>query len=172
MPKYEPNSRISDCWSSVGNVTFFHIDGVCYYKNKPQPTFTGTTAQTVNANLHKRALAAWRTLTSETQAQWNAYAKGVESHRPPFGQGAGISGQNLFVSAYHGFTTLGNEHIPTPAAFVPFPAFSVEYQGAALSGTDDLNLSLRANLEDCDSPTRYRLLTRLQLTSPDRGRNP
>lgn len=46
-------------------------------------------------------------------------------HKPPFDNKAHISGQNLFVSAYHGFTTLGNEHIPVLQRFVKFPPFAV-----------------------------------------------
>lgn len=41
-------------------------------------------------------------------------AEEVEPHRPPFDHKAYISGQNLFVSAYHGFATPGNEHVPSP----------------------------------------------------------
>lgn len=42
---------------------------------------------------------------------------GVEPHRLPFDHTTRISGYNLFVSAYHGFATLGNEHVPSPRAF-------------------------------------------------------
>lgn len=37
------------------------------------------------------------------------------------------SGNNLFMSAYHGFAQLGDEHTPVPAAFEDFPVFVVEY---------------------------------------------
>ncbi|MBO6078652.1 MAG: hypothetical protein J6P66_07870 [Bacteroidaceae bacterium] len=35
MPKFHPTPLIQDCWSSIGNITFFHRNGQCYYKRKP-----------------------------------------------------------------------------------------------------------------------------------------
>ena len=74
MPKYFPNTRFSDCWSSMGNITFYHRDGQCYYKKKPAYKFPGTPLQLLKVNLHQRALAAWRTLDHKIQLQWNDYA--------------------------------------------------------------------------------------------------
>ena len=51
-------------------------------------------------------------------------------HKPPFDNQVHISGQNLFVSAYDGFATLGDEHIPTPQRFVNFPPFAVKMENA------------------------------------------
>lgn len=36
------------------------------------------------------------------------------SQRPPYAPKTSISGYNLFVSAYHGFAKLGNEHVSSP----------------------------------------------------------
>ena len=76
--------------------------------------------------VHRRAIAAWRSLPVEQQDLWESYSLGVEPHRPPFDHTTRISGYNLFVSAYHGFATLGNEHVPTPRAFDSFPPFAVD----------------------------------------------
>ena len=42
MPKYIPNALFSDCYASVGNITFFHKDGECFFKTKARPAFPGT----------------------------------------------------------------------------------------------------------------------------------
>ena len=81
-------------------------------------------------DVHRRALAAWRSISHQTQLVWNALAEDVEPHRPPFDHKANISGQNLFVSAYHGFYTLGNEHLPVPRAFDNFPPYSIDLRDA------------------------------------------
>lgn len=39
MPKFHPTPLIQDCWSSIGNITFFHRNGQCYYKRKPYTEF-------------------------------------------------------------------------------------------------------------------------------------
>lgn len=65
-------------------------------------------------SVHLRALQAWRTLTPAVQELWNSLAVVVPSHRPPFKKDHHITGHNLFVSAYHGFSQLGNEHILSP----------------------------------------------------------
>ena len=62
--------------------------------------------------MHRRAIAAWQSLPEEQQDLWESYSLGVEPHGPPFDHTTRISGYNLFVSAYHGFATLGNEHVP------------------------------------------------------------
>ena len=74
-------------------------------------------------------------------------ARGVASHRPPFGQKNSISGYNLFVSAYHGFAQLGNEHIPELMMFEPFPIFSLDYLDC--SAVDGGLLRLRFRLTLC-----------------------
>lgn len=73
-------------------------------------------------------------------------AKGVASHRPPFGLKNSISGYNLFVSAYHGFAQLGNEHIPEPMEFEPFPIFSLDYLDCSEIDGELLKLRFRLTL--------------------------
>ncbi len=121
MPRFTPSVLISDCWGSVGDLTFYHVDGRCYFKKKNQCEFPGTDAQNSQLDVHRRALAAWRTLEHSVQLTWNALAEPVISHKPPFDNTAHISGQNLFISAYHGFYTLGDEHVPYPQAWQKFP---------------------------------------------------
>lgn len=172
MPKFVPNSRLSDCWSSVGNVTFYHRDGKCYCRSKPAPVFPGTMKQMEHQSVHLRALAAWRTLDQNTQLQWRRRAMGVTAHRPPFSGEGHISGYNLFVSAYHGFATLGDEHIPEPQAFEEFPPFWMEHVSAEVTGS--VNLVLRFNLfvGENDAPLRYRTLGKIQMVEAGKGCNP
>ena len=61
---------------------------------------------------------------------------------PPFDHKAFISGQNLFVLAYHGFATLGNEHQPSPVPFESFPPFA-----AFLGDAVKMNGSLATSTE-------------------------
>ena len=134
MPIYPPNIRFSDCWSSVGGITFYHRNGKCYWRSKPAPVFPGTLGQLDHQSVHLRALAAWRTLDHGVQVQWASYARGVAAHRPPFLHENHISGYNLFVSAYHGFATLGQEHVPDPARFEAFPPLYVAFVSAQVAG--------------------------------------
>lgn len=172
MPKFEPSILISDCWGSVGDLTFYHIDGRCYYKKKSQCEFKGTAGQLEQLEVHRRALAAWRTVPQEVQKIWHEYGKGALSHRPPFDGTSHISGQNLFVSAYHGFYTLGNEHAPTPQPFTPFPIDALEFLRCERPNVDDLILRFKLTFENCPSPDRYHLLLKLQLTNPGKGKKP
>lgn len=115
-----------------------------------------------------RLCQAWRSLPHEDQLRWEPLARVVEPHRPPFDHLARISGNNLFISSYHGFATLGREHVPAPVPFEPFPTFLVSILGAsAAAGT----LTIRWKLEMEDSEGRYRLLTKVQLGRPGRGWN-
>lgn len=172
MPKYLPNSRFSDCWSSAGNVTFYHRDGVCYWKKRACPEFPGTLGQMEAQSVHLRALQAWREVPDEMKEQWNSYAVNVHSHKPPFKEDHHITGHNLFVSAYHGFAQLGEERVPEPCAYEDFPVFLAEYSSCDVVEEDVLVLRMRVKLENCQEPERYRLSTRIQLTSPGRGRQP
>lgn len=172
MPKYRSNIRFSDCWSSVGDVTFYHRNGVCFWKKKACPEFPGTLSQMEAQSVHLRALQAWRNLDPVTQEQWNMLALTVQSHRPPFRKGHHITGHNLFVSGYHGFAQLGNEHVPTPRAFEELPVFTVEFGSASVLEGDVLSIKLRTMLEQNVVPSRYRLAVRIQLTTPGSGRRP
>ena len=171
MPRYYPNTRFSDCWSSVGNVTFYHRDGVCYFRKRAVCTFGGSAGQVAVSDVHHRALAAWRELGHDVQLQWNAIAASVRPHRPPFDGSAHITGHNLFVSAYHGFAQLGDEHIPVPMARRAFPPFSVEMAGCeAVEGV--LVVRFRVRMPQESEPSRYRLHTKMQLTTPGGGKRP
>ena len=176
MARFSPSALISDCYGSVGDITFFHRDGRCFYRKRPRPGFPGTVAQLERQAVHLRAIEAWRRLDHAVQLEWNAVARSVIVHRPPFDGSTHMSGYNLFVSAYHGFATLDEEHLPTPVAWEPFPVYALE--GVAVScvtGTDTmagLRLTFRTQSEAEDlAPERYRLLLRLQLTRPVGGRD-
>jgi hypothetical protein len=170
MPRYEPNSRFSDCWSSVGDTTFFHIDGVCYWKKKPVCEFAGTPGQMEQLELHRRALAAWKTLEHDVQLQWNTFGASAPSHKPPFDGSTHITGHNLFVSAYHGFTQLGDEHVPEPAPWEEFPLLHLKFSSAVAVGDSDLQMTFRASLPECSDPTRYRVVAKLLITEPGHTR--
>ena len=172
MPKYIPNTQFSDCWSSVGNVTFYHRNGICYFRSKAYSDFAGTAEQLEQAELHRRAIKAWQSLPHDTQMIWRRIAEGVASHRPPFGQKNSISGYNLFVSAYHGFAQLGNEHIPEPVMFEPFPIFSMDYLDCSTTDGGLLRLRFRLTLCGAGEPERYRVLGKFQIGEPGCGRNP
>ena len=172
MPRYKPNIRFSDCWSSVGDVTFYHRGGVCYWKKRAHPSFPGTPSQLEVQSVHLRALRAWRTLDPLTQEQWNMLALTVQSHRPPFRRDHHITGHNLFVSGYHGFAQLGSEHVPVPRAFEDFPSVLCDFHSASVSEGAVLSLCLRVRLDGCTNPSRYRLAVRIQLTTPGAGRRP
>ncbi len=171
MPRYEPNPRFSDCWSSVGDVTFYHRNGVCFWKKKPVCEYPGTPGQLEHLELHRRALAAWKSLDHDVLLQWNAYAVSAPSHKPPFDGSTHITGHNLFVSAYHGFAQLGDEHVPVPAPWEDFPVVHMAFREGEVIDGKDLQMTFRCRLPECQQPTRYRVVLKLQLTEPGRGRN-
>ena len=172
MPKYIPSQPFADCWSSVGNITFYHRDGICYWKTKAQYQISGTAQQLDQMDLHRRALQAWRGLSSIDQHSWNSFASVVPSHRPPFSPDHHISGYNLFVSSYHGHALLGNEHVPEPMPWQDFPVFHLEYVSAERAEPDGIRLVARVMLEEVVEPARYRVLLKVQLTEPGRGSRP
>ena len=171
MPRYYPNILFSDGFGSAGDITWYHRNGKCYTRKKCKPVFPGTDGQMVQAGVHQRAMAAWRSIPHQTQLLWNDLAEAVEPHRPPFDHKAYISGNNLFVSAYHGFVTLGDEHLPEPQAFVKFPPYALDFLSARVEG-EDLRLSFRCYVCGLDQPERYRVLMRIQLTTPGGCINP
>lgn len=168
MAQLRPNLLITDACGSAGAVTAYHRNGKCFLRQRICPVFPGTSGQLASSSVHLRALQAWRSLPHEEQLRWEPLARVVEPHRPPFDHLARISGNNLFISAYHGFATLGREHVPAPVPFEPFPTFLVSILGAsAAAGT----LQIRWKLEMEDSDGRYRLLTKVQLGRPGSGWN-
>jgi len=171
MPKFHPTPIIQDCWSSIGNITFYHRNGQCYWKRKARPVFRGTPAQLDQQQVHLRAISAWQHLDHSVQLQWNHYAKRVPSHRPPYDENHHISGFNLFVSAYHGFAQLGNEHIPEPQAFPEFPSAALEVL-EIIPGAETATIRCRLTLADTVHPERWHLSARIQLTAPGVGCNP
>ena len=171
MPKFTPNALIQDCWSSIGNITFFHRNGQCFYKRKAHPVFRGTQAQLDQQQVHLRAISAWQHLDHSVQLQWNHYAKSVPSHRPPYDENHHISGFNLFVSAYHGFAQLGNEHVPEPQPFPEFPSAALEVL-EIIPGTETATLRCRLTLADTTNPERWHLTARIKLTTPGVGCKP
>ena len=173
MPKFKPTVLIQDCWSSIGDITFYHRNGQCFWKRKPNPRFPGTQAQLDQQLVHHRAIVAWQHLEHSVQLQWNEYARVVPSHRPPYNENHHISGFNLFVSAYHGFAQLGHEHVPAPQQFPQFPPSALELlqiESGSTPGT--LSLRCRLHLTGTDNPERWHLSARIQLTAPGVGCNP
>ena len=161
----------ADLYGSAGEVTAYHQDGKCRLRRRSRCEFPNTESQAASLSVHRRALTAWKSLDQQTQNLWQSMAVGVEPHRPPFDHQAWISGYNLFVSAYHGFTTLGDEHVPVPSPFEKFPAFKVEAVGAG-SQDGSLFLQVAVSLDPYAVASRYQLLAKLQLAAPGRGRKP
>ena len=172
MPRFYPDILISDCWASVGEKTFYHRNGKCFYRKKSSPAFPGTEGQLDQSALHHRALEAWRGLEHETQKIWNEYARTVPSQRMPYDPKTSISGYNLFMSAYHGFAQLGNEHVPVPQRKGKFPVFHLEFISATEADSVNLLLKFRSTFSREPESGRYRYLLKLQLEQPGRGRNP
>lgn len=168
MAQLRPNLLITDAYGSAGAVTAYHRNGKCFLRQRIYPVFPGTSGQLASSSVHLRALQAWRSLSHEEQLRWEPLARVVEPHRPPFDHLARISGNNLFISAYHGFATLGREHIPSPVPFEKFPTYQVSILGASAEAR---TLHIRWKLEMEDSEGRYRLLTKVQLGRPGRGWN-
>lgn len=172
MPTYNPSILISDCYGSAGSITFYHRDGKCRWRRRSSLSFTGTPAQCAALSVHRRALAAWRTIPDTEKERWHDIAKNVQPRRPPFDSGGHISGHNLFVSAYHGFVTLGDEHIPQPVEYHPFPVSVVEIVRVSVANISDLRLLLRLSMPLEREPERYALLCKVQLTEAGKGCNP
>lgn len=172
MPRFYSNTNFSDCWSSAGNITYYHRNGICYFRSKAYSEFKGTVGQLEQKQVHHRAILAWQGLSHRQQLKWRKLAVGVASHRPPFVDGNHISGYNLFVSAYHGFAQLDNEHVPIPRPFTPFPIFSLDFIGCSMASLFDVELRFRLTMCGTDEPSRYRLLGKIQIETPGIGRNP
>ena len=170
MPKYHPNTRFTDCWASVGNITFYHRDGQCYYRTKANPVFPGTSHQLVQVSIHKRALKAWRNISHEEQLEWNALATQVKSKRPPYDHKTSISGYNLFVSAYHGYASIGDEKIPEPKPIPDFPTLSLKLISSTVVGT---TLQVKFKIENLHASLQnFIIASRIQLVNLGAGTNP
>lgn len=168
MPLFKPSILLSDAYGSAGEVTFYHRNGRCYTRRRVKPQYPGTPAQLEHLAIHRRAMAAWASLVSEVQRLWNSYETTAESHRPPYDHKSHISGNNLFISAYHGFALMGDELTPVAHPFLMPPPFLVTFDRASVdAGT--LRLTVDAHVSQYDQPERYRLYTRLRLTDPGRG---
>ena len=173
MPQFHPTPIIQDCWSSIGNITFYHRNGQCFYKRKIKPVFPGTPAQLDQAQVHHRAILAWQQLQHSVQLQWRELAKSVPSHRPPYDDNHHISGYNLFVSAYHGFAQRGREHVPVPQSYPLFPISHLQLLQIDSSGSSEtVTLRCRLTLQNIDNPGRWNVSAKIQLTAPGVGCNP
>lgn len=168
MPLFRPSILLSDAYGSAGEVNFYHRNGHCYTRKRVKPTYPGTPAQLEHLAVHRRAMAAWASLDSETQKLWNTYETTTEPHRPPFDHKAHISGNNLFVSAYHGFALIGDEHTPVAQPFKMPLSFLVTFDCAKVED-ETLRFTVDAHVSPNDQPDRYRLYARLRLTDLGEG---
>jgi len=167
MPLYRPSILLSDAYGSAGSITFYHRNGRCYTRRRVKASYPGTPAQLEHLAIHRRAMVAWASLDRNTQLKWIEYETTAEPHRPPFDHKAHISGNNLFISAYHGFALMGDEHTPEPKPF-HMPSFVVTFDGAIVEN-GILLLIVNAHVSPVDNPGRYRLYSRLRLTNPGKG---
>ena len=168
MTCFRPNIVLSDVFGSAGDVTAHHRDGKTFLRKRSRPVHPMSPAQEAHLEVHRRALAAWREVSDAEKERWNGYAREVEPHRPPFDHSSWISGQNLFVSAYHGFFTLGDEHVPEAQRFVPFPPFAVSVVDAAEVGGDLVVRVETAGVSYAEA-SRYWLYGQVQLMPAGRG---
>ena len=171
MPKFTPTALIQDCWSSIGDITFYHRNGQCYWKRKPRTPFVGSPAQLDQAQVHHRAILAWQRQPHSIQLQWNECARTAPSHRPPYNEPHHISGFNLFVSAYHGFAQLGREHIPVPQPYPEFPISSLQLLATTCSN-GVATIRCRLTLDTTDNQERWHISARIQLTATGVGCDP
>lgn len=168
MPLYRPSILLSDAYGSAGSVTFYHRNGRCYTRKRVKVSNPGTPAQLEHLAIHRRAMAAWASLDRDTQLKWIEYETTAEPHRPPFDHKAHISGNNLFISAYHGFALMGNEHTPEPNPFENLPPFAMVFQSAMVV-ENDLHILARATIGEHDYPERYCIYVRLSISAPGTG---
>lgn len=166
--EFKPSVLVSDVYGSAGDVTAVHRDGKTFLRKRRSGAGELSTAQQAHLAVHRRALAAWRIVPQSVQEVWHVYARDAEPHRPPFDHSSWISGQNLFVSAYHGFYTLGREHIPEPVRFESFPPFAVSAVSASVEGEVLVLRMSVAGLESVEA-SQYRLYGRVQLTELGKG---
>ena len=171
MPRFKPTALIADCWSSIGDITFYHRNGQCYWKRKARTPFVGSPAQLDQAQVHHRAILAWQQLQHSVQLQWRELAKSVPSHRPPYDNDHHISGYNLFVSAYHGFAQLGREHVPVPQPYPLFPPSSLEQLSTTFSN-GIASIRCRLTLAGTGTSDRWHLSAKIQLTAAGVGCDP
>ena len=164
MPKYIPNPLFSDCYASVGNITFFHKDGECFFKTKANPTFPGTAGQRVQLSIHQRGIREWKRLCHDEQLEWNALATSVKSKRLPADPSCRICGYNLFISAYHGLACIGDERTPEPQPLPNFPIVFLELASVAVPTGSDMLISFR--LTGDTIPGNMRIIGKIQLTAP------
>ena len=113
-------------------------------------------------------MAAWASLDRDTQLKWIEYETTAEPHRPPFDHKAHISGNNLFISAYHGFALMGDEHTPEPNPFGKFPPFAMVFQSAIVVD-NNLKILARTSIGEQEHPERYCIYVRLSLSAPGTG---
>lgn len=86
---------------SVGGVTASHNRYGQYLRNRTRPVNPNSTAQQRSRNAFKRATEAWKTLTNDQRAAWEAYA----SQTPvlnKLGESVTLTGSAAFV-AYNAF---------------------------------------------------------------------
>lgn len=143
MPRFYPDILFSDCWGSIGDKTFYHRKGRCYYRTKSSSSFPGTAEQLDQAMPAPSRPGGAATAGTGGQRLWNKYAMEVPSQRPPYDPKTSISGYNLFVSAYHGFAKLGNEHVSSPRRKGYFPVFALDFLCASVLDGSHLLLRFR-----------------------------
>lgn len=122
-------------------------------------------------DVHRRALAAWRELPHSVQLKWNEYAMEVPSHRPPFDGRGHITGHNLFVSAYHGFAQMGNEHVPEPVKWRPFPVLDID-SISVIRENGMIILKCSSHLNGTQFPEQYRLHLKVQFVPKGECKHP
>ena len=168
MPLFRLSILLSDAYGSAGSVTFYHRNGRCYTRRRVKASYPGTPAQLEHLAIHRRAIAAWASLDRDTQLKWIKYETTAEPHLPPFDHKAHISGNNLFVSAYHGFALMGMEHTPVPTPFEKFPPFAVVFESVTVVD-NVLQIRARSSIGVQDHPERYCIYIRLSISAPGTG---
>lgn len=143
MPRFYPDILFSDCWGSIGDKTFYHRKGALLLQNQIFVFLPGDRRAAGPGMPAPSRPGGVATAGTGGQRLWNKYAMEVPSQRPPYDPKTSISGYNLFVSAYHGFAKMGNEHVSSPRRKGYFPVFALDFLCASVLDGSHLLLRFR-----------------------------
>ena len=99
---------------SLGGSTLQHGHSGNIWRNKPQQTYSRTSAQALIRGYNKTMQAGWRTLTDQDRKVWNDFAQ----TKPVFnrsGEKHAISGHSLWMKYQFDALSKGAEFMPDPS---------------------------------------------------------
>ena len=131
-------SRLS---GSAGNITAVSMGNKHYFRKKGKTVCPNTESQQTRHQITARGVAAWQSLATDKQEQWNRLGEQVKPHSWPFNDGSRLSGYSLFMSCYLQLASAGRESIPEPVSSpVSVPEVSLRLTGISESDSSTLNI--------------------------------